>query len=151
MQNDIVVVHVVHICTHIAKEHQGSIRPTRGLGPLFHRIRTHPRASAHNNQIMSANQPSFRWRTVLEVTFIVSVIYVFLGAPGLNNVLTSGKKDVIPAPKIHLRPDSLVYPDLDLDCSKHKYDVHIFSASPLIIYIDGFLSGEEADALVELR
>jgi hypothetical protein len=29
--------------------------------------------------------------------------------------------------------------------------VHLFSAQPLVIYIDGFLTGEEADALIELR
>ena len=55
------------------------------------------------------------------------------------------------APKAQLKPNSLVYPDPGLECAQHKYDVHIFSAKPLVIYIDGFLTGEEADALVELR
>jgi prolyl 4-hydroxylase len=94
---------------------------------------------------MSSDQSSIRWRTILEFTFIASVIYFFFGAPGLDRA-----KDTV-APKLLLRPDALVYPNEDLDCAEHKYDVHIFSAKPLIIYIDGFLSDEEADSLVELR
>lgn len=100
---------------------------------------------------MSPNQPAFRWRTILELTAIVSVVYFFLGAPGLSDVLTSDKKDVVVAIKAQLKPNSLVYPDLTLECPQHKYDVHVFSAKPLVIYIDGFLTGEETDALVELR
>jgi prolyl 4-hydroxylase len=95
--------------------------------------------------------PSFRWRTVLELAAIVSVIYIFLGAPGLSGSLTSGEKKYVVKPKPHIRPESLVYPDADLECPEHGYDVHIYSAKPLVIYIDNFLSHEEADALVDLR
>jgi hypothetical protein len=131
----------------------GKVRLKRAfLGPFLPEIRTtSAKSRATHSIIMSATQPSFRWRTILEVTVIASVIYFFIGAPGLSDVLSSGKKGVVPAPKIHLKPDSLVYPDLDLDCAKHTYDVHIFSAKPLIVYIDGFLTESEADALVELR
>lgn len=101
---------------------------------------------------MASNQPAFRWRTILELTVIGSVVYfLFLGAPGLSGSLTSGRKDVVAAPKAQLKPNSLVYPDLDLECAQHNYEVHLFSAKPLVIYIDGFLTGEEADALIELR
>jgi len=44
-----------------------------------------------------------------------------------------------------------VYPDPDLECPEHGYNVHIYSVKPLVIYVDGFLSSEEADELVELR
>jgi prolyl 4-hydroxylase len=100
---------------------------------------------------------SFRWRTVLELAAIISAVYIFLGAPGFSgSSLTSGgvKKNVQgvkPKPKPHIRPESLVYPDPDLKCQEHGYDVHIYSTKPLVIYIDGFLSHEEADALVDLR
>lgn len=102
---------------------------------------------------MASDQPAFRWRTILELTVISSVVYFFLGAPGLSGILTSGQKDVVVAtPKAQLlKPNSLVYPDLDLECAQQNYEVRLFSAKPLIIYIDGFLTGEEADALVELR
>lgn len=70
----------------------------------------------------------------------------------MSDVLNSGQKDVVVAPKAQLlKPNSLVYPDLDLKCAQHNYEVHLFSAKPLVIYIDGFLTREEADALVELR
>ena len=105
-------------------------------------------AYSHN---MASGQPAFRWRTLLELALITSVIYFFIGAPGLSGVFTSGQKDVVVAQKAQLKPSSLVYPNLDLECAEHKYDVHIFSAKPLVVYIDGFLTGEEADALVELR
>jgi hypothetical protein len=130
----------------------GNLRKRAFLGPSLREIRAHPQKSrATHPSIMSATQPSFRWRTILELTVIASVIYFFVGAPGLSDVLSSGQKGVAPAPKIHLKPDSLVYPDFKLDCAKHTYDVHIFSAKPLIVYIDGFLTESEADALVELR
>ena len=100
---------------------------------------------------MSSNQPACFWRTVLELTVIASVVYFFIGAPGLSDVLTSDKHDIVVAPNAQLKPNSLVYPDVNLECPPHKYDVHVFSAKPLVIYIDGFLTGEETDALVELR
>lgn len=101
---------------------------------------------------MSSPQSSaaFRWRTVLEVAAIAAVIYVFLGTPGLNTVLSSsGKK--IETPKARAKIESLVYPEKDLQCASHGYEVHVFSTRPLIIYIDGFLSDEEAEHLVKIR
>ena len=101
---------------------------------------------------MPPSPSSFRWRTVLELAAIVSVIYIFLGSPGLSGSLTtSGEKKNVVKPKPHIRPDALVYPDPDLQCPEHGYDVHIYSAKPLVIYIDSFLSHAEADALVDLR
>lgn len=104
---------------------------------------------SHN---MASSQPAFRWRTILELTVISSVVYFFLGAPGLSVLFASGPNNVVAAPKMQLlKPNSLVYPDLNLECAQHNYEVHLFSAKPLVIYIDGFLTGEEADALIELR
>jgi prolyl 4-hydroxylase len=104
---------------------------------------------SHN---MASSQPAFRWRTVLELAVIGSVVYFFLGAPGLSDLLASGPKNVVAAPKIQLlKPNSLVFPSPDLECAQHDYEVHIFSAKPLVVYIDGFLTGEEVDALIELR
>ena len=119
----------------------------------FPRIRVRPAdfriAHLHN---MASSQPAFRWRTILELTVIGSVVYFFLGAPGLSDLLAAGSKDVVAAPNTKLlKPNSLVYPDLNLECAQHNYEVHLFSAKPLVIYIDGFLTGEEADALIELR
>lgn len=117
--------------------------------PLASAIRSHP-TTLLDNTIMSPSQPAFRWRTLLEVTAISAVVYFFLGAPGLSGVLKSNSKYVA-TPKALVRPESLVYPDPDLQCKEHGYDVHVYSTKPLVVYIAGFLSGEEAEHLVELR
>ena len=97
-----------------------------------------------------SSQP-FRWRTVLEVGVISIVIYIVVGAPGLLVSLrgdSSIEKDVpVSEPKV----ESLVYPDKNLECDKHAFDIHMFSSSPLVIYIDGFLGQQEADHLVHIR
>lgn len=123
------------------------------LACLLPGIRVQPadfRATHSHN--MASGQPAFRWRTILELTVIGSVVYFFLGAPGLSDLLASGPNNVVAAPKTQLlKPNSLVYPSPDLECAQHNYEVHLFSAKPLVIYIDGFLTSEEADALIELR
>lgn len=102
---------------------------------------------------MSAPQ-EFRWRTIVEVAVLAAAIYAFLGAPGLDgrSLLSSSpgsRKAETPKPRGKI--ESLVYPSKDLKCPEHIYDIHIFSTSPLIIYVDGFLSNEEADHLVDIR
>ena len=94
---------------------------------------------------------SFRWRTVLEVAVISVVIYVFLGTPGLPSQLRGTSSTGRDVPIARAKVESLVYPDKDLKCLRHDFDIHLFSASPLVIYIDGFLSDKEADHLVDIR
>jgi len=101
---------------------------------------------------MSSSRPpaAFRWRSILEVAAVAAIIYVFLGTPGLEKVFPSGGKK-IDTPKARPKIESLVYPEKDLQCASHGYEVHVFSTRPLVIYIDGFLSDEEAGHLVEIR
>ena len=100
----------------------------------------------------NSDNATFRWRTVLEVAAIAGVIYFFLGTPGLQGSLTaqssSFEKDV---PVSKASSDELVYPDPSLECGRHEYEVHVFSTSPLVVYIDGFLSENEAQHLIDLR
>ena len=99
-----------------------------------------------------SNQPaSFRWRTIVEVAVIGVVIYIFLGTPGLHSSSTSETPAHDDIPVGRAKVESLVYPDKDLRCLKHEFDVHIFSTSPLVVYLDGFLSEAEADHLVDIR
>jgi prolyl 4-hydroxylase len=101
---------------------------------------------------MSSKTPyQIRWRTFLEVAVISVIIYFLVGAPGLSkprNVSISNK-DTTPIPRAKV--ESLVHPTVGLRCLEHKYDVHVFSASPLLIYVDGFLSKEEANHLLSAR
>ena len=99
------------------------------------------------------SEKPFRWRTIIEVAVISIGLYIFLGAPGLTSSTgkksTTGENDT-PVPQA--KAESLVYPDTkNLQCPEHDYDIHIFSADPLVIYIDGFLSDEEARHLVDIR
>lgn len=98
---------------------------------------------------MSEKTQPFRWRTVLEVAVISAVIYVLLGTPGLSISPKNGNPghaDNVPAAKAKV--EQLVYPSKNLLCPRHNYDVHIFSTSPLVLYIDGFLADAEVDHLI---
>ncbi|KAK4508504.1 hypothetical protein PRZ48_002243 [Zasmidium cellare] len=92
----------------------------------------------------------FRYRTILEVAIIAVVIYVLIGTPGFsattNSKSVSTKQHEVPVAKAKI--EQLVYPSKDLNCPRHDYNVHIFSTSPLVLYIDGFLSNEEVDHLI---
>lgn len=112
---------------------------------------------------MAENPSPFRYRTVLEIAAISLVIYFFLGTPGLsytsapNSQLQShsqsGSSQIrdedVPLAKAAV--ESLLTPDRDLRCPAHAFkNVHIFSTAPLVVYIDGFLSDDEADHLVDM-
>ena len=94
---------------------------------------------------------SFRWRTVLEVAVISIVIYVFLGTPGLPSSSKSESSIEKDVPVARAKTESLVYPDKNLKCPQHNFDIHVFSTSPLVVYIDGFVSDSEAEHLVDIR
>ena len=100
---------------------------------------------------MSSQPASFRWRTIVEVAVISVIIYLFLGTPGLPSSSTSESKGQNDVPLGRAKVESLVYPDKDLRCQKNEFDIHIFSTSPLVIYLDGFLSEAEADHLIDIR
>ena len=50
-----------------------------------------------------------------------------------------------------LDAEKLVFPEKDLSCPTHSFETHILSTEPLVVYISGFLSEQEADHLVEIR
>ena len=99
-----------------------------------------------------SNQSSFRWRTIVEVAVISIVIYVFLGTPGLPSSSIQQASNVHEdIPRSRAKVEALVYPDKDLKCPKHEVNVKVFSTSPLILYLDGFLSEHEANHFVDIR
>lgn len=50
-----------------------------------------------------------------------------------------------------LDTEKLVFPEKDLLCPEHTFQTHYLSTDPLLVYIPGFLSEEEADHLVKIR
>ena len=98
-----------------------------------------------------SSEPSFRWRTVIEVGLISAVIYIFLGTPGLRFSSNENSSTHSEVPIAKAKAETLVYPAKDLECPRHEFDIHIFSTSPLVVYLDGFLSDAEAEHLVDIR
>lgn len=91
----------------------------------------------------------FRYRTIFEVAAISIILYIFLGYPGLSNKDTQKETPQVQPSKA--KAGKLVYPSKNLKCPPHEYKVNVFSTSPLVIYVDGFLSDAEADHLIQLR
>ena len=98
---------------------------------------------------------SFHWRTVLEVGLISAVLYILIGAPGLPFRIfhdgQSTRSAEIDVPVARASTESLVYPDKGLKCSSYNVGIHLFSTSPLIIYINDFLSESETKHLIDIR
>ena len=104
-----------------------------------------------------SNGATFRWRTVVEVAAISAVIYFLLGTPGLRGSSLTGKtsssleQTLQDEPVARAKSDRLVYPEPNLTCDRHDFEIHVFSTSPLVIYVDGFLSERETEHLIEVR
>jgi len=92
-------------------------------------------------------------RTILEYLAIIGVIYFLFGGqlPGRIVPSRQASEEEEPFPISREKIESLVYPDPLLECDPHLYNAHIFSSSPLIIYIPSFLSDEEQKHMVEIR
>lgn len=93
----------------------------------------------------------FRWRTIVEVAIVAVIIYLAIGSPGLSSTENSSQSNEDNVPSARAKVETLVYPDRDLRCTEHIFDVHVLSTSPLVIYIDGFVSEAEAQHLIDIR
>lgn len=106
------------------------------------------------------------YRTALEMAIISMVIYILVGAPGIssssspssssssshdNSDSDSATSGLFSNSDKKVKIEHLVYPSKSLTCPKHDYTTHIFSTSPLVIYIEDFLSAEEVEHLIALR
>ena len=99
---------------------------------------------------MANGNESRTFRTAIEFAVISIVIYVLLGAPGISSSTPSSNINDKPETS-NVKTDHLVYPAKDLICpNTHSYKTHIFSTSPLVIYIDNFLSPSEVSHLISL-
>ncbi|KAF2214706.1 hypothetical protein CERZMDRAFT_36869 [Cercospora zeae-maydis SCOH1-5] len=97
------------------------------------------------------------YRTALEIAVISLVIYFLVGAPGISSPSTSSSQDTKTEPNKSFsasnskaKVEHLVYPSKDLQCPRHEYTAHIYSTSPLMVYIDNFLSETEVEHLIAL-
>ncbi|KAL1979177.1 hypothetical protein VTN96DRAFT_6595 [Rasamsonia emersonii] len=88
-------------------------------------------------------------------------LYIFVLSPLLRTIFPSERADGLLGddddyddgqlvPALNTTDDSFISPEDDtpLNCPADEYRVHIFSRTPLVIYIENFLSDQEADHLV---
>ena len=77
--------------------------------------------------------------------------YILAGAPLLSILSGSPKRESFTQPISLDKAETLVIPDDGLVCPEHAYKIHLLSRDPLVIYIEGFLSAEEASHVVQMR
>jgi len=75
--------------------------------------------------------------------------YILAGAPLLS--IFSSDSGAVKTQLSFDQAETLVFPEKGLECPEHKYAVHILSKEPLVVYIEGFLSHEEAEHVVRMR
>lgn len=97
---------------------------------------------------MASIQP----RTILEYIAMLGVIYLVVGGQFtgvLQSLDTQQHEETLPLSREKI--ESLVYPDPQLKCDDHLFNVHVFSRSPLIFYIPSFISEAESQHLIDIR
>lgn len=96
------------------------------------------------------------------VSWLVYLIplYIFIGVPILSQLFPGSSPETvfdyaadIETSGLNLTDSSALSPadDVPADCPGAEYKVHILSHEPLVIYIENFLSDDEADHLVDIR
>ncbi|KAK8211453.1 hypothetical protein M8818_003106 [Zalaria obscura] len=99
-------------------------------------------------------QQSSQFRTILECLGILVILYLLFGreeaGPSTSIPHAQDHSDHDDLPLSQEKIESLVYPDPNLQCPPHAAEIHIFSTSPLIIYIPNFLSEEESQHLLSI-
>jgi hypothetical protein len=87
--------------------------------------------------------------SVVQYTVFGVFAYILAGAPLLS--IFSSDSGVVKTQLSFDQAETLVFPEKVLKCPEHKYAVHILSRDPLVVYIEGFLSHEEAEHVVTMR
>ncbi|KAF2134282.1 hypothetical protein P153DRAFT_108810 [Dothidotthia symphoricarpi CBS 119687] len=91
--------------------------------------------------------------SLTQYVFLASIAYVLAGAPLLSLFYGTRASHPSDASAGHhgARLDGLVFPEENLRCGEHAYrGVYVLRRDPLVVYIEGFLSAEEAGHVVGL-
>ena len=122
-------------------------RVTRCFFRVYVLVAMHSSSSSTGSSSALSKSPSFS--SLVQYVFFAAVLYVFAGAP-LQTILSGTDEHLVTGDVKGL--ENLVVPDEGLVCEEHRYKgVHVLSREPLVVYIEGFLSAEEADGVVGLR
>jgi prolyl 4-hydroxylase len=91
-----------------------------------------------------------RLRTIVEYLLLCIPLYIFIGSPLLKVLAPSSFGSNRGGDyQSFENTDALVFPDADLVCAPHTYNVRVLSREPLVMYIDGFLSEKETDHMIQ--
>jgi prolyl 4-hydroxylase len=93
--------------------------------------------------------------SLLQYALLALVAYVLAGAPLLTLLSgdgASGRRGAVSSGNASLVLEMLAIPQPGLQCEEHKFTgVHVLRTEPLVVYIEGFLSEEEAREIVDVR
>ncbi|KAF2138502.1 uncharacterized protein K452DRAFT_321071 [Aplosporella prunicola CBS 121167] len=88
--------------------------------------------------------------TVIQYLFYTVVLYVLVGAPISRILFNPRATESADTVTEFINSDRLAIPDESLVCPEHHYQTHILNRDPLVIYIEDFLSGEEAKHIIDI-
>lgn len=90
--------------------------------------------------------------SIVEYLLVSAVLYIFVLSPALRTYFPSLVLETHQESQYQSfeKTDSLVVPDPNLLCEQHGYGVRLLSREPLVVYVEGFLSEEEAEHLVDV-
>lgn len=122
-------------------------------------------SSSSSSPLSSSSTPaksSFSVFSVFQYAFLALAAYVLAGAPLQEMLLRGGvpgsqggtyaSREGSVGFMSPQKLETVVVPDANLSCGEHSFGgVHVLSREPLVVYIEGFLSKEETDEVVELR
>jgi hypothetical protein len=75
-------------------------------------------------------------------------LYIFVYLPVSNTLFGASQK---PSAGFTQFNSSFIAANEPLSCPTHKYNTHIISQEPLVIYIEDFLSPDESTHLLKIR
>lgn len=75
-------------------------------------------------------------------------LYIFVYLPVSNTLFGTSQK---PLARVTEFNSSFIATNEPLSCPTHKYNTHILSQEPLVIYIEDFLSPDESTHLLKIR
>jgi hypothetical protein len=99
-------------------------------------------------------QSSLSLLSLLQYALLALVAYVLAGAPLLTLLSgdASGRQGAVSGGNASLVLERLAIPQPGLECEEHKFrGVHVLRTEPLVVYIEGFLSEDEAREIVDVR
>jgi prolyl 4-hydroxylase len=91
--------------------------------------------------------------SLIQYAFFAAIVYILAGAPLSSLISDASSASTQRDGNIgQEKLENLVIPEKNLTCVNHAYKgVYVLGREPLVVYIEGFLSDEEASHVVDTR